>query len=212
MEDLEILDKEIKEQMLKYDSALKTLENQINILNKDFEIKKNYSPIEHVKGRIKTLESATKKLTKKGYEISLDNIINHIHDMVGLRIVCAFIDDVYDLVKIIKNCKQIMVTSEKDYIKNPKETGYTSYHMLVKIPIYFIDKEELIEAEIQIRTESMDFWATLNHKISYKLNNAIPKSIKDEMYKCSLDIKKLDKKIFHINKIVKKYKNEKRKN
>lgn len=212
MDHYELMSKNAKEQMLKYEACLKTLENQIDVLKKDLEIQKDYAPIEHVKSRIKTLDSAVKKLENKGIPISLDNLVNNVHDMVGIRIVCAFISDVYDVVEALKSCKLLNVIQEQDYIKNPKDTGYTSYHMLVLVPIYRFEREEYVEAEIQIRTVSMDFWATLDHKIQYKFGDDIPEEVKEEMYNCSIDIKNLDKKIFKLNKVVTKYKNDQENN
>ena len=190
MSSIEISNKnEISELMLKYNFALQMLETQMNILIKEFEFKNKYNPVEHIKSRIKTEESAINKLEKKGYEVSVSNLIKHIHDMIGIRIVCSFISDVYDMVDIIRKSKQFKIKSEKDYIQNPKDTGYMSYHLIVLIPIYLDAKIEYIEAEIQIRTIAMDFWASLDHKIQYKFPKNIPEEVKRELYNCSLDIK-----------------------
>lgn len=208
MSSIEISNKnEISELMLKYNFALQMLETQMNILIKEFEFKNKYNPVEHIKSRIKTEESAINKLEKKGYEVSVSNLIKHIHDMIGIRIVCSFISDVYDMVDIIRKSKQFKIKSEKDYIQNPKDTGYMSYHLIVLIPIYLDAKIEYIEAEIQIRTIAMDFWASLDHKIQYKFPKNIPEEVKRELYNCSLDIQSLDNKMYLLNEIVKKYNN-----
>lgn len=192
----------LAELMLKYNLALELLETQLNMIIKEFEFKNKYNPVEHIKSRLKSEESALEKLQKKGYEITVDNLVNHIHDMIGVRIVCSFISDVYDIVKIIKNSKQFKIKSEKDYIENPKDTGYISYHMIVLVPIYFNDKIEYIEAEIQIRTIAMDFWASLDHKIQYKFPEKISENVKEELYDCSLVIQALDKKMYQLNENV----------
>ena len=156
--------------------------------------------------RIKTEKSAIDKLERKGYEFSIKNLILHVHDMIGVRIVCSFISDVYDIVDIIKNSKQIKVKSEKDYIKSHKDTGYISYHLIVYVPIYINNTVEYIEAEIQIRTLAMDFWASLDHKIQYKFpNDTIPEEVKQEMYNCAFDIQALDSKMEKLNDKVRKY-------
>lgn len=191
--------KELEGLLLKYSAALKTLETEISILLQDYEYRNNYNPVEHIKSRIKTYDSATKKLMNKGYDVTIKNIEDHVHDMVGLRIVCSFLSDVYKIVEIIENSDQITVHDKKDYIANPKDTGYSSYHLLVYIPVYLIDGVTLVEAEIQIRTVAMDFWASLDHKITYKFQGKIPNEIKDAMYKCSEDIHKLDQKMLSIN-------------
>ena len=127
---------ELENLILKYTAALKTLETQISILLQDFEHKYNYNPVEHIKTRIKSYDSASKKLISKGYDITIKNIEAHIHDMVGMRIVCSFLSDVYKIVEIIENSDQITIHDKKDYITNPKDSGYSSYHLLVYVPVY----------------------------------------------------------------------------
>jgi len=154
---------DLKYQMLKYKFALSVLETEIKVLIDEFIFKNNYNPVEHMKSRVKSIESATTKLKNRGYDLNALNLVNHVHDMVGLRIVCSFLSDVKDVVNIIKNSNHIKIKEEKDYISNPKDTGYISYHLIVYVPIYLDNKEEYIEAEIQIRTVAMDFWASLDH-------------------------------------------------
>ena len=192
-------DKELEGLILKYTAALKSLETQISILLQDYEHKNNYNPVEHIKSRIKSYDSATKKLISRGYEVTAKNIEEYIHDMVGLRIVCSFLSDVYEIVKIIEDSDQITIRDKKDYITNPKDTGYSSYHLLVYVPVYLIDGVHLVEAEIQIRTVAMDFWASLDHKITYKFKGEIPEEIKEGMHKCAEDIHTLDQKMLKLN-------------
>lgn len=199
---------DLKYQMLKYKFALSVLETEIKVLIDEFIFKNNYNPVEHMKSRVKSIESATTKLKNRGYDLNALNLVNHVHDMVGLRIVCSFLSDVKDVVNIIKNSNHIKIKEEKDYISNPKDTGYISYHLIVYVPIYLDNKEEYIEAEIQIRTVAMDFWASLDHKIQYKFPNDIPDDIKKELYNCSLVTKILDNKMQSLNEIVNKYKND----
>ena len=194
-----------RELMLKYNFALEILKTEINILVKNFEYKNNYNPVEHIKSRIKTKESAIKKLDKKGYDLTFENLERHVHDMVGIRIVCSFLSDVYDIVELIKNSKQFKILEEKDYINNPKDSGYVSYHLNLLVSIHLDEKTEYVEAEVQIRTIAMDFWASLDHKIRYKFPSEIPSEVKEEIYNCSLDIRKLDDKMEKLNKIMKKY-------
>lgn len=191
--------KELEGLLLKYSAALKTLETEISILLQDYEYKNNYNPVEHIKSRIKSYDSATKKLISRGYELTTKNIEEHVHDMVGLRIVCSFLSDVYKIVKIIEDSDQITIRDKKDYITNPKDTGYYSYHLLVYVPVYLIDGVTLVEAEIQIRTVAMDFWASLDHKITYKFKGEIPLEIQEEMQNCADDIHKLDRKMLDLN-------------
>lgn len=208
MNNILINEREVSELMLKYNFALQLLETQFNILIKEFEFKNKYNPVEHMKSRLKTEKSIIDKLNKKGYEVTTKNMILHVHDIIGIRIVCSFLDDVYDIVDIIKSSKQFKVKEEKDYIKNPKSTGYMSYHLIVLVPIYLNETVEHVEAEIQIRTSAMDFWASIDHKIQYKFPSEIPEEVKKEMYNCSLDIRKLDEKMQQLNEFVNKYNKE----
>ena len=196
----------LNKSLIKYNYALKMLETEIEILIKEYIENNNYNPIEHIKSRIKTNESIIKKIEKKGYLPNIENIKKYIHDIVGLRIVCSFRTDVYNIVKIIKKSEHLKIIEEKDYIKEPKETGYLSYHMIVEVPIYLSIGVEYIEAEIQIRTMAMDFWATLDHKIRYKFPKDIPTDIRKELYNCSLAIRNLDLKMGTLNQIVNNYK------
>lgn len=199
---------DLPELMLKYEFAMETLNTQINILLKEFEFIHHYNPVEHIKSRIKTEESALNKLARKGYEPTLNNIVLHVHDMIGIRIVCSFLSDVYDIVNMIKNSAQIKIKEEKDYIKNPKQSGYTSYHLIVLVPIYLNNSVEYVEAEIQVRTIAMDFWASLEHKIQYKISKNIPERITDELYQCSLNIKALDNRMNQLNQFINDFEEE----
>lgn len=190
---------------LKYEFAKSMLETEINILIEEFVFVHGYNPVEHVKSRIKSEASIVDKLEKKGVEKTIVNVGRHVHDAVGLRIVVSFLSDVYDIVSIIKKSKNLIVVKQDDYINNPKDTGYTSYHLNVLVPIYLNDKTEYIEAEIQIRTIAMDFWASLDHKIQYKFPNEIPEDVKEKMYENSLIIKELDRQMMHLNETVNKY-------
>ena len=198
---------EIEHLMLKYQFALEELITQLKIAIKEFEFKNKYEPVEHIKTRIKTKESAIKKLESKGYDITIDNLIKHVHDMGGVRIVCSFIPDVYDIVNIIEKSKNLKIKEKKDYIENPKKSGYSSYHIIVEVPLYLENNVEYVEAEIQIRTMAMDFWASLDHKLQYKFSDVIPDEVKNEMYDCSLAVKRLDNKMLGLHEIVNKYKN-----
>lgn len=200
------MDKE-KELMLKYSFALEVLKTEINILIKNYEYKNNYNPVEHIKSRIKSKESAIKKLDKKGYDLTYENLEKHVHDMVGIRIVCSFMSDVYEIINLIKGSKQFKILEEKDYINDPKDSGYSSYHINLLVPIHLDNKIEYVEAEVQVRTIAMDFWASLDHKIRYKFPSEIPDEVKEEMFNCSLDIRTLDDKMENLSQIMKKYNN-----
>lgn len=196
---------DITEILLKDDFALQTLTTELDVLLKEYAFNNKSNPVEHIKTRIKTKESAISKLKRKGYDVTKENLIDHVHDMVGVRIVCSFLSDVYEIVRIIKNSHLYQIKKEKDFIANPKDTGYSSYHLNVLVPIHLNGKVETIEAEIQIRTMAMDFWASLEHKLRYKFSGEVPDEVKDELYNCSQEVKDLDAKMYRLNEIINKY-------
>lgn len=186
---------EYKKIMLMYESALKEVETKINIISNEFEMLHKYNPIEHVKTRIKSPESIIEKMKRKGYPITYDNLINKINDIAGIRIVCSFIPDIYKMVKMIEDSPDLKIVEEKDYIKNPKESGYKSFHIIILVPVSFSSGIVHIKVELQIRTIEMDFWASLEHKINYKYKGNIPSSVKNELKKCAIMSDKLDRKM-----------------
>ena len=151
-----------------YNSALKEVRTKVEILNDEFQQVHQYNPIEYIKSRIKAPESIVKKLKRYGYDSSIDNMVNYINDIAGIRIVCSFTSDIYRLAEMIGKQNDLTVISVKDYIRHPKESGYKSYHMLVTVPIFLSDRIIDTKVEIQIRTMAMDFWASLEHKLRYK--------------------------------------------
>ena len=164
MEKEKILDSII----IKYEAALKVLETQIEIINNDFKYIKKYNPIEHVKTRMKSYDSIIKKMEMDDIPFSAENVEKYINDVVGVRIICSFNSDIYDLIDILRNSSLIKIVHEKDYITNPKKSGYRSYHLIVEVPVELINGKYNVRAEIQIRTLAMDLWASLNHKLVYK--------------------------------------------
>lgn len=200
---------EWEEMLLKYKFAKTMLEAELEVLLKEYEYKNKTNPVEHIKSRLKSESSILKKLENKGYEITVENVEKHIHDIVGFRIVCSFLSDVYDIVNVIKSSKTFKIKNESDYIANPKDTGYISYHLNILVPIHLEQNLEYVEAEIQIRTVAMDFWASLDHKLQYKLPKEIPVYLQRELLSCSDEIKILDAKMQHLYEIIKKYTEEK---
>jgi putative GTP pyrophosphokinase len=192
--------------MLKYQMAMEVLSNDIDTLVKEYVNKNNYNPVNHTESRIKTLKSAYDKLDRKGYELTDENLYLHIKDMVGYRIICNFLSEVPDVVKIIESSKQLRIIERKDYITHPKDTGYLSYHLIVEVPIYLSTGIEYVNAEIQIRTLAMNFWAALDHKIQYKFPSDVPQDVADELYDISLTVKNLDTRMVELNDIMNKYK------
>ena len=187
------------EVILVYNSALKEVGTKLEILNDEFQHVHRYNPIEHIKSRIKSSESIVKKLKRNGHESTIENMVEYVNDIAGIRVICSFTSDIYRLAEIISNQNDIRVLSIKDYIKNPKPSGYRSYHMLVTVPIYLSDRIVEAKVEIQIRTVAMDFWASLEHKINYKFEGKVPQNITDELVECSELIAKVDTRMLSLN-------------
>jgi len=191
-----------KEVILIYSSALKMISTRLEILNDEFHHVHRYNPIEHIKSRIKTSESIVKKLKKHGYESTIQNMIEHVNDIAGIRVICSFTSDIYQIAEMLGNQSDIKVISIKDYITNPKPSGYKSYHMLVTVPVYLSDRIVDTKVEIQIRTVAMDFWASLEHKINYKFEGNAPVYIKNELVECAQMISELDRRMLSLNEEV----------
>lgn len=191
-----------KEVILIYNSALKQVLTKLDILNDEFAHVHRYNPIEHIKSRIKTSESIVKKLKKHGRESTIQNMIEYVNDIAGIRVICSFTSDIYQIAEMISNQRDIKVLSVKDYIANPKPSGYKSYHMLVSVPVYLSDRIVDTKVEIQIRTVAMDFWASLEHKIHYKFEGNAPDHIKNELVECASMVSKLDERMLSLNEEV----------
>lgn len=188
-----------KEVTLIYHAALRQVQTKMEILNEEFQHVHQYNPIEHIKARIKSPESIVKKLKRNGYESTIDNMVQHINDIAGIRIICSFTSDIYRIVDMISEQKDIKVIGVKDYITYPKASGYKSYHMIVTVPVYLSDRIVDTKVEIQIRTVAMDFWASLEHKIHYKFEGDAPEHIKNELVECAKLVADLDARMLSLN-------------
>lgn len=189
-----------KEVTLIYNSALKQISTKLEILNDEFQHVHRYNPIEHLKSRIKTPESIVKKLKRHGYESTISNMVRYVNDIAGIRVICSFTSDIYQIAEMISSQSDINVISVKDYIVNPKPSGYKSYHMLVSVPVYLSDRIEDTKVEIQIRTVAMDFWASLEHKIHYKFEGNAPDHIREQLVECSKIVSDLDTRMLNLNR------------
>lgn len=188
-----------KEVNLIYNAALKQMETKMEILNDEFQHVHQYNPIEHIKARIKSPESIVKKLKRHGRESTIENMVNHINDIAGIRIICSFTSDIYRIAEMIREQKDLKVIATKDYITYPKASGYRSYHMIVTVPVYLSDRIVDAKVEVQIRTVAMDFWASLEHKIHYKLEGDAPEHVKSELIECARMVMDLDARMLSLN-------------
>ena len=188
--------------MFLYDSALKKVNTKIEILNNEFNSRYDYNPIEHIKSRLKSADSIVKKLKKDGYEVTIETMMEHLSDIAGVRIICSFMSDIYQIADMIARQDDVTVLHVKDYIKHPKPNGYKSYHMVVTVPVYLTDGPVETKVEIQIRSVAMDFWASLEHKIAYKFEGNAPERLLQELKACADMVDVLDAKMFSLNQAI----------
>ncbi|MFJ7950037.1 GTP pyrophosphokinase family protein [Lysinibacillus sp. NPDC096418] len=191
---------DIKRFFLAYKFALSEVETKINILKEEFKMIHDYNPIEHVSTRVKSAKSILQKVQKKNLPPTIEAIRENIRDIAGVRITCSFVEDIYKVSEMLHNQCDIEVVEVKDYIAEPKENGYQSLHLIIKIPIYMSDRMDKIYTEVQIRTIAMDFWASLEHKIYYKYNKDVPDYIRNELKDAALQAAELDRKMERLNK------------
>lgn len=189
--------------MFLYNSALKKMETKLGIMNDEFQNTHQYNPIEYVKCRLKKPESISKKLKRNGFEDTIENMVSFCRDIAGIRLVCSFTSDIYRLGEMIGSQADVNVLVTKDYMKNPKDSGYKSFHMIVEIPIFLSDNTTVeTPVEIQIRTIAMDFWASLEHKIYYKFEGDAPDYIRRDLQECSDIVSNLDAKMLQLNEAI----------
>lgn len=195
--------------MFLYNAALKEINTKIDILNDEFQHIYHYTPIEHIKSRIKTPTSIVNKLKKNGYETSVENMVKHVNDIAGIRIICSFTSDIYLIADMITKQSNLNVVSVKDYITHPKESGYQSYHILVTVPIHLTQGVVDTIVEIQIRTIAQDFWASLEHKIYYKFEGNAPDYIRHELQECANIVSNLDQRMLSLNEKIQEFSEKK---
>ena len=180
------MESKTREIIQKYQAAMREMEVRFEILDQDLSLKKHRNPIHHVESRIKNPASIFEKLGRYGKEPTLANMEKYIMDIAGIRVICSYIHDVYNLLELLRKQDDLTIVTVKDYIANPKPNGYRSLHVIVRIPVYFLDNKELIPVEVQLRTIAMDFWASLEHDLKYKAVSEVQGiDSNDELKDCS---------------------------
>ena len=189
-----------KELMAYYNCALMETETKFNVLNEELSLQYDRNPIETIKSRIKSPESILRKLEKNKLDLTVEAIENGIFDIAGVRVICSFTSDIYMLADALLKQDDVTLITKKDYIKNPKENGYRSLHLIIETPIFLHDRKKMMKVEVQIRTMSMDWWASLEHKIRYKkdLPDELSMKLADELKECAEAAAKLDQKMLSI--------------
>lgn len=192
--------KPMKEFMTYYRCAIMEIETKFNVLNEEFSLQYDRNPIEHIKTRLKSAESIIKKINRKGLDFSIETVEKHIKDIAGVRVICSFPEDIYKLAECLLNQDDVKLIEKKDYIVNPKKSGYRSLHLIVEVPIFLQNGKKSINVEVQLRTIAMDFWASLEHKLRYKKNIDTEETeiIERELLICSEISADLDKRMEEI--------------
>lgn len=171
--------------MMIYDGAAKQVTTKLEILNKEFGVRGKRSPIETIKSRIKSPESIALKLDMRGLPMTLENMTLNLNDIAGVRVICPYVADIYDVRDMFLAQADIRLIEEKDYIANPKSSGYRSLHLVVETDVYLSECVCPVRVEVQLRTIAMDFWSSLEHKMRYKTEKDVPQSIRDELRQCA---------------------------
>lgn len=178
-----------------YESAIEVVKTYLGILDSEFSIKYQRNPIHDIKSRLKSAESIIGKLNKKGIPLTPENARKNLLDIAGIRVTCYYISDIYVLAEMLSHRDDFIVIKQKDYIKEPKPSGYRSYHMIINVPVYLAAQKKYAPVEIQIRTIAMDFWASLEHQLRYKTSAAITPEISAELRECAERIAETDLKM-----------------
>lgn len=186
----------LRETLQKYQAVMRQMEVRFEVLDKDLSLKKDRNPIHHIESRVKTPSSIVEKLERRGYEPTLANMERYLTDVAGVRVICSYIQDVYGLLELLQRQDDLEIVEVKDYIAHPKPNGYRSLHAIVRMPVYFMDKKELVPVEVQFRTIAMDFWASLEHGLKYKAVDRVQGIDSfDELRDCSRIIEDVERRM-----------------
>lgn len=184
--------------MMKYECAMLEVKTKLDVLNTELSHQNNRNPFETIKCRIKKPKSIIEKLERNNYPLTIDSIEENLNDVAGIRVICSFPDDIYRLVDYLLQQDDITLIEKKDYISNPKKSGYRSYHLIVEVPIFLTTEKKPMRVEVQFRTIGMDFWASLEHKLKYKQNIEDAENISEELYFCADLVSQLDRRMQQI--------------
>lgn len=197
-EPIKVEEKTFEKLMFIYSVAIKELTTKLEILKDEFKVFYNYELIDHINTRIKKPSSIIKKMQDKNYELTYEKMIQNINDIAGVRVIVPLKNDIFTIRNLVSQIPGVRVLKQKDYVTNPKKSGYMSYHLIVEVPITLSQKIIYVKVEIQIRTIAMDFWASVEHKAKYKTNDKLSKKRSKELVECAKIIAKLDDKMMYL--------------
>lgn len=192
--------KRFQEVMMMYKCAIREVKTKLEVLNDELSVRNQRNPIELIKSRVKNPVSIVEKLQRRNLPVTIESMISNLDDIAGIRVICSFIDDIYQVVEMLARQDDVKVIAIKDYIRCPKVNGYRSYHMIVEIPVFFSDRKQSMRVEVQIRTIAMDFWASLDHQLKYKkvLDVEDAEEISEQLKNCAEVIADTDWKMLEI--------------
>ena len=195
-----------KKLMTYYSCALLEIETKFKVLNQQFSLEQEHNPIETIKTRLKSTESILEKLHRKNLPMDMAAVEENLYDVAGIRVICPFINDIYCLADCLLQQDDVTLIEKKDYIKNPKENGYRSLHLIVETPIFLQDEKRLMKVEVQLRTIAMALWASLEHRMRYKknLNPELSEMLSTELKDCAETSARLDIRMGRVKDVIEK--------
>ncbi len=185
-----------------YSAAIREVQTKLEILSDEFSLSADHNPIHHIVTRVKAPTSIAAKLQRRGFDLSVRSARRHLSDIAGVRVICQYIDDIYMIADLLLAQDDIHLIRQTDYIKRPKPNGYRSLHLIISVPVYLARRKEQVKVEIQIRTIAMDFWASLQHDLAYKLPNEVSTNIFAELRDCADVIADTDRRMQKLNNLI----------
>lgn len=204
MSSIEMAIRSFASKMQVYNAGIKEIRTKLEILDEEFKTKYSYNPIHNIESRLKSPQSILKKVKSKGLPVTIESVSDNITDIAGIRVICNYIDDIYRVADLLTGQSDVTLLRVRDYIKNPKPSGYRSLHLIVEIPIFLSTGAHPIPVEIQIRTIAMDFWASLEHKLKYKTDNDVSPDLRERLRVCADEICGLDSEMQDIHTTIQK--------
>lgn len=188
-----------------YKAAIRTVESKLSIMNDEHDLTYGRKPIQMISSRIKKQQSAMDKMKRHGYPLTVEAAVNRLNDIAGVRAICAFEYDVYNLAEELLKHADITLLHKKDYIANPKDSGYRSLHLIISVPIYLAAGKRDVKVEVQLRTISMDFWASIEHELRYKQRIEFTEELNREILECADLSSQLDERMGNLHKNLSQY-------
>ena len=184
----------------RYSAAIKEIQTKLEILDDEFQMRHRRNPIHHMQSRLKTIQSMLEKLKRKNYEVSINSAVKNLQDIAGIRVICSYVQDVYTIANLLVSQDDVHLVRMADYIREPKPNGYRSLHLIIETPIFLHDQKKLMKVEVQFRTISMDWWASLEHRIRYKKDLQMEEGLHRELFECAEQSAELDRRMERIHR------------